>query len=368
MLQQPVKQPFEDDIIVVVIGIMRKTKRISEIQWQIFDILPCLQQKQENSLQGLLKLANSYILYEPGRFHSHPNSLVTLISMASEALYAKKNQKIKESFNSEGAILLQLLLQSFPGFLDNYLEKILSLVIDRYTNTPIQNPFLKVRLLGVVLAALSYNFDQTTAILLRNMASSGITLMRFVLIEIIQLHGCFKHPYDKKVAVLGLAQIFTQTSLHTDISELANHLFEGIILIITAKPPEVTEAKGKLDKLLDKLMDHEMDDLTDSEIMVRGTKLMFGDNNTEATEETEASLAVTQLMSPLNTLDEIAFFKDLLHGLQQRNPNGIKAIIAALSEDRRKDLMEIVRSQRVKINDFPGDNTVVRKIVKARHR
>lgn len=369
VLKMPTKQAYEDDIIVVLVGIMRKTKRVSGVLWQIFEALPFLQQKQGNSLQGVLKLLNYYIFYDAGHFQEHSDHLYLLVSMASEALYSTKSGKIKESLNSEGALLFQLILQSLPGYLDTSLEKILTLVVRRYTDPPVQNHFLKVRLLEVLLTSFSYNFALTCNILLKDLNNSGVPFLRFIMIELIQNRMFFKHPYDKKVAVLGLSQIFIQNSLPSDISELGNHLFEALISIISLRVHEVSEPQGRLNKLLDKLLDHDMDDLTDSEIMVKGTKLMFGDHGSgESTEETEASLTVTQLISPMSSFDEIAYFKEVLSGLNTRNPTAIKATISALNADRQQELIEIVMSQRVKLADFPGENTVVRKIVKAKHR
>ena len=169
--------------------------------------------------------------------------------------------------------------------------------------------------------------------------------------------------------VLGLSQVFLQPNLPTDVAELGNHIFETIILVLSVKNTDLAQPRGKLDKLLDKLMDNEVDDLTDTEIMVKGTKLLFSDNNfTDSTEETEASIIVTQLISPLSDYDEIAYFKNLLNDLHQRKPNATKATVSALSPERRQDLMSIVMSQKVKLNESSGDNTVIRKIVKAKHK
>ena len=332
-------------------------------------IIPYLQQKQENSLQNLLKLVNSFIIYGQSELQQDSNKIITLISAASDALYSKKNNQIKESLNSEGCLLFQLLLHSFQGYFDNYLEKILSIVISRYSSPDVQHLFFKVRLLEIILAAFSYNFQLASSILLKSSTESGISYLRYILIEIINNYYGFKNPYDKKVAVIGLCQIFLQTSLPADVSELGNHIFETVILILSLGYNENTNSYGKISKIVDKLIEHDIDNLTDSEIMVKGTKLLFGEKGfQENNEDTEATVMVTQLMSPMNECDEIAYFKDILNGLNTKNPAGIKATIAALNENRKKDLMNLVMSQRIKIVDLPGDNTVVRKIVKAKHK
>jgi hypothetical protein len=368
MLNNPKKLSFEDEIIIVILGIIRKTNTISETQWQIFQILPYLQSKQENSLQSLLKLINLIVIHGKGHLQDSPDKLSSLVSIALQALYSKKSGQIKESYNSEGALLLQLLLSSFTGFLDKYLEKILFDVVSRYINPPIHNLFLKIRLLGVILVAFSYNFSLTVNILSKTVTSNNITYLRYVLIEIIQNYSGFKHPYDRRVAVLGLCQVFLQPSLVAEVSELGTHLFEAVILILSLKPEEDEQPNKKIESFLEKLMDSELDDMTDSEIMIKGTKLLYSNpNSNQSSEETEASLTVTQLVSPLTKLDEIAFFKEVLNRLQANNPQGMRSTVSSLSEDRKKNLMDIIMSQKVKILDYPGDNTVIRKIVKAKH-
>ena len=112
LLKSSARQDFEDEIIIVIIGIIRKTKKITEMQWQLFEILQYIQQKQEGRLNHLLKLVNLYILYAKSYFQDHPDKLGTLVIMASQALVSKKGEQIRESCNSEGALLLQLLLHS----------------------------------------------------------------------------------------------------------------------------------------------------------------------------------------------------------------------------------------------------------------
>jgi hypothetical protein len=75
--------------------------------------------------------------------------------------------------------------------------------IERYSRE-IKADFLRVRLLGVILAALSANTEQTV-IILNTMEGNGHTpFFSLFFDEVKRMVSCFTEDHDKKLAVLGL--------------------------------------------------------------------------------------------------------------------------------------------------------------------
>lgn len=374
---------FEDDIVIVIMSIMRQNQKISLLEWEVFNIIPELSLKQQGCLQNLLKLINSYISYGHDYMLSNPNILFTdfiysdisdvsiksssLVELAARALYSKKSNEIKEAYNAEGAILLQLLLASFPNCFDNTLPVILSSIFARYKNPPIKENFFKTRLLCIVLQGFVYNFSLTTSLLSREIYAPNISYLRFVILEILTNYSCFKHNCDKKLIILGLSQILVQTQLSQDIANLISNIFEMLIIILSTQIIDEPANKSNVNKLLKKILQEDLYDLDDSEIMVKGTRLMYSDPNSTSLDENQASISCTQLLTSLKDFDEISHFKHILHTLNISNPTRIKSLIGSLSDSRKKQLTDIVASTTITF-DHSSQAKAVRKIVKAKRK
>lgn len=367
LLQFPEKLVFEDDIIVVILTAIKKTKKISAIQWEILSILPSYQSKQEDSLQGLLKLIGAYITYGKATIQDSPAILDALVQMAFKALYSKKSGQIRENNCSEGTVLLQLLLSSLPGCMDKYLPEVLSKCALRYSDPPISFTFLKIRLLQCFLAAFAYNFLETCKILQSSLHETGITYLRYFVLEIIKNHAGFKYEYDRKIAMIGFGYLLTNMNLNQEVQELAGYVFEILIGILASKPPQDTLKQNKLNMLVDKIMHDDIDSLADSEIIVKGTKYLMNEGNHQSSEESEAMMTVVQIMAIFNEYDEYNAFKGVLNYLNQNFAEWTKARIQTLTEAKTKELISVISSQKVKLN-IPGNSSAVRKIAKPRYR
>ena len=371
-LQNPNTINFEDDIVMVILNLIRKTQTISEVQWQVFDVLKNLQDKQKGCLGILFRLVNLYVVYGREQLQDNPARLGLLVEMAEKALYAKPKQVYKESCNSDGAVLLQLLLYNFPGFMDNFLEKILSDTLIRYTQG-VDNGFLKVRLLGVVEAAFTNNVVLTMQILSRSTNSQGVSFLRYALLEIIQNSYLVVHSYDKRVAVYGLCELIAQQDLPGDVSEILNSVFEATILILSCKTDSAQEGKNKtkIDALIDELIENESDEeMLDSEIMVKGTRMGYGKDQVFSgrNEETESNITLSQLKSPIVEMDEYEHFRKVMNNSLQTTPQVTSALVEGLSQERKQQLVEILKSKRISFENVPGENSTVRRIVKPKSR
>jgi hypothetical protein len=107
--------------------------------------------------------------------------------------------------NSEGALLIQIILQIFKGSsaLNDIIDKVLDRVTERLKNDgqPMTNKLLKKHLLNVFVASLYYNPVAT----MNYLKIKGI--LKDVLIEIFKLKADFREAYEQKCFVLGLTSI-----------------------------------------------------------------------------------------------------------------------------------------------------------------
>eukprot|EP00358_Blepharisma_japonicum_P001875 CAMPEP_0202954284 /NCGR_PEP_ID=MMETSP1395-20130829/50689_1 /ASSEMBLY_ACC=CAM_ASM_000871 /TAXON_ID=5961 /ORGANISM="Blepharisma japonicum, Strain Stock R1072" /LENGTH=136 /DNA_ID=CAMNT_0049669719 /DNA_START=1807 /DNA_END=2214 /DNA_ORIENTATION=- len=129
------------------------------------------------------------------------------------------------------------------------------------------------------------------------------------------------------------------------------------------------EKTKAMDALIDQLFKSDEEDDFDNEIIVKGTKLLYGESGAEAlskTEENEANLLLSQINTPIQLIDEYEYFRGTLATIKSKNQENVKRLFSGLSPQRREQLLEIMQSQRVQVNDLPGENTIVRKIVKAK--
>ncbi|CAG9332132.1 unnamed protein product [Blepharisma stoltei] len=371
-LQIPHQITFVDDIINVVVCIMKKTKNVTDIEWEIFSKLPEIQASQDNSLQCLFKLLNLYLMYGKDHLQEFPQKLAVVLDMAGKAMFATYKGKTRESVNSEGAILYQLALYNYAGYIDHQLNQIFSNAIVRYLQGTTQS-FFKVRLLGIILAGFTYNTNLACSILSQQSTDTGITYLRFVLLQIINNSTLFVHSYDKRVAVIGLCSIISLSELPNDIAESISQIFEALIVILSQKMEDKgsKEKTKAMDALIEQLFKSDEEDDFDNEIIVKGTKLLYGESGADAlskTEENEANLLLSQINTPIQIIDEYEYFRGTLATIKSKNQENVKRLFAGLSPQRREQLLEIMQSQRVQVNDLPGENTIVRKIVKAKHR
>lgn len=367
LLQYPEKLVFEEDILLAILAIITKQKKISSIQWEILSILPFYQSKQEDSLQGLLKLISSYILYGKNYIQDNPAIIEILCSMGLKALYSRKSGMIKENLCSEGATLIQLLLTSFPGYFDSFITEILNKVFVRYSDPPIFYHFFKIRLLQVFLAAFAYNFGLCAKILQESRNEQNITIFRYVIFEISQNHHGFKYEYDRKIAMIGFGHLLNNVNLNAEVEELAGIAFEVLILIMANKTPQDSLQSKKLNILLDKIMAEDIDSLTDPEIIVKGTRLMMSENANQSSEESESMINLVQVMTVFNDYDEYTAFRSTLQYLDQNFTSWIRRRISLLTETRKSDLIHIVSCKKIK-STVPGSTSAVRKIVKPKFR
>lgn len=88
---------------------MKKSKRVSPSLRKIFPFLPQFQMKYKGIFGHLLQAVNYYIIYGKDLFENSKENLSLLFEMANMSLF-KKDPPIMLSYNTEGAMLLHIVL------------------------------------------------------------------------------------------------------------------------------------------------------------------------------------------------------------------------------------------------------------------
>ena len=81
-------------------------------------------------------------------------------------------------------------------------------------------------------------------------------------------------------------------------------------------------------------------------------------------EEMEASLGLTQYLSPLDNFDDYDYFRTLVQSFRKQD---LATLVQALNRPQMEQLTNILQSKRVAIGGNP-ENTDVRRTVKAKSR
>lgn len=376
-IENPQNISFEDDIILVQVSMMKRTRRVTEIGWKIFDNLYKIQEKNSNRFNQIFSALNCYLVFGKDELMRNQNRLGLLVEMCGKCLNCADKDKINEAQCSEGAIIYQLMLQTLPGALDGLLDPILSKTLTRYM-LGVRQGFFKVRLIGVVLSAFIYNTALTTSILSAGMINNSNSYLQYVINELINITSEFVHTYDKKVAVLGLIYLLRLDTIPQQILPLISQLFMSILRILTATKPTADidmRPKDPMDDLIDSLIkdDDSDEELSDLDLSIQGTNLLelargkFLGGKLQ-NEEYEANLALSSVTSPLQEVDELEQFRSFMKQLNTTNPSALGILVGPLDSVQREVLAGLLKSHRVNLNSNTGEQSAVRRIVKAKSK
>ena len=341
-IKTPKDIEFDDDIILFEVAVMRKCKAVTQIGWSVFPHLPMVQDKYDNTFVQLFQILNCYIYYGTDVIRSNPASLMTICEMCGKCLFAVYKNKINEATNAEAALIYQQILYTFKGEINDVLPSILAFAILKLT-TPIKNDFFKARILGIILAGFSYDCESTYQILSTSSTPTGQTYFEYIFSEITANTRIFRHPYDKKVAVTGLSSFFSNLALANTypivfqlLIDILGNTYKDVLPVI----PDIDEGSKN------------------SKISMKDPLRNFN------SEEMEASLGLTQYLSPLDNFDDYDYFRTLVQSFRKQD---LATLVQALNRPQMEQLTNILQSKRVAIGGNP-ENTDVRRTVKAKSR
>lgn len=336
-IEDPKSIEFDDDIILFEVSVMRRCEIVTEIGWNIFSQLGKVQEKYDNTFVQLFQILNCYIVYGKQVLVNNMEMLKNICEMCGKCLFAVFKSKINEATNAEGALIFHQILFTFLGLIDELVPTILGYAVLKLS-TIIRQDFFKARILGIILAAFSYNYELTSKILNSSYLPSGDSYMKFILKEIMTNTHIFKHPYDKKVAIKGLINFF----LHAEPQDKLI-IFQILIEVLSTNWKDVVSlAQGF------KIDGKDVD-----------LKENFKDFNSE---ELEANLALSTFIHPLVEFDEFGVFREMVKEFRAED---LDKVIKSLNKIQVEKLMNVLKSKRVQIGNT-AEQTDVRRVVKAK--
>ena len=205
-IRSPKDIEFDDDILLFEVSLMRKCQTVTQAGWTLFSQLKLVQEKYEGTFLQLFPILNCYLYYGKDMFASQPEYLKSVADMCGKCIFAVFKSKVNEAANSEGALIYQQILHTFPKAVDALLESIFSFTLMRLMSQVSHN-FFRVRLLGVILSGFAYDACKTVGILSSSATPENESYLVFALRLIFQSAHLFTHTYDRKGAALGLLHL-----------------------------------------------------------------------------------------------------------------------------------------------------------------
>mmetsp|Transcript_20231 Transcript_20231/g.37731 ORF Transcript_20231/g.37731 Transcript_20231/m.37731 type:complete len:1027 (-) Transcript_20231:5-3085(-) len=334
---------FEEDLVLLLHILITKRQAVSQVCWDAFLYLPDVQSKFKDVFFQMFELLNAYIHYGRHKLIDSPDYVELLVHMCETCLFSSYSYKSNESMASEGAVMMQLMLQELPGAMDAVLERVIEKCMDRYSRT-IVHEFFRVRLLGVILSAFVYNAHLTQQILARRSIGEA-SWLSFMLLQIVTYRSHFNHRYDRKLAVLGLCTLISHPILENDVVIRLPTLFETIVAVcsMSIRKPKTTQ---------------------DMDIDIEISRKKKKKKTQRVKEQQEANYKMSSMITQVNDFDELEFFKQMLKTISN-SPAGLKLLVANMKPELLEDLELLVKSKTVTTNVLGG--SVVRKVIKAKH-
>ena len=356
-MKNPMECDFEDDIILAISSIIKKSKSISEVEITLVQTFPQVAVKYEDGLGHMFLCLSYFMQYGKEVLLTKPEIVNLICEMALKTLFARPKQRHNEAVMGEGALLLQQALLTFPGILDGSLETILKTCVSRLA-TEIKRQFFYARLLGVFLAAFNYNVQQSAAILSALPTMSGETALTVVINQINANIPQFIQPHDKKLAVVGICTLITMEPMSQEIANNLQMLFKALIKILNVKA-EVNPASFSqgadpqrqtiMNFLMDELSENDLEGFNQTQLESLSHEIMGNMPNEDKKEENESNQAVKQFITPLAFFDEFDHFRTVINGISQRSQAALAQLVGFLDPDEQKLLVEFLQTRRVPI-------------------
>jgi hypothetical protein len=341
-IRDPEAITYDEDLVLLVHTLITKRKAVSQVCWEVFAFLPGVQAKNRSVFFQMFELLNAYICYGKDTFSSSPGYIEQLVHMCENCLFANYNSRANEAMSSEGAIILQLMLQGLPRALDSCLERVLEKCFEKYSRT-IVNEFFRVRLLGVILSAFIYD-AQLTQQLMAARTIGDSSWLKFALSQIATYRSHFTARYDRKLAVIGLCTLISHPMLESDVVNMLSLLFETVVSICSLSINK-KQASQDMDLVV--------------EISLKKKKQA----KRKLKKLQDADARQSQLLTQMNSIDELEFFKQMLKSIANSS-SGLKYLVGGMQPEMLKVLEQLVQSKTVALQG----QEAVRKVIRAKRQ
>eukprot|EP00826_Nyctotherus_ovalis_P011672 TRINITY_DN13038_c0_g2_i1.p1 TRINITY_DN13038_c0_g2~~TRINITY_DN13038_c0_g2_i1.p1 ORF type:complete len:250 (+),score=44.64 TRINITY_DN13038_c0_g2_i1:46-795(+) len=208
-------------MMVVMTSLISWRREISEEMARLFPYLINIFNKYESTLGTLLPALNSYIHYGKNFMQSDIKNIICIIDMASKALFNTKEVVVVN--NTEGALLVQVLLQSIGGaVLSPYIPAMVGNAINRLNQQPLTS-YLTIELYNIILCAISNNAQAT----LQGMHS--VEIAEKVFGSLLEVSKEYNNAYDIKVLVVGLSTLLAQPTFPPYLNNLQLAMLQIVV-------------------------------------------------------------------------------------------------------------------------------------------
>lgn len=323
-LKSPKRLYFEDRILQFEVTLMKKCVEISAAAWNIIEILPHLQAKNNYSISHLFSFINTVIHLGKNEILNHSNHLLTILERC-EVCFLNSTSQFEFS---QACLLYQQVILAFKSRLSSNFSLLILMVSQKLSEN--NKKYFNSKLFSLVFACAVADVEVTVNCL------AGIYQEGFIeFVKVFYHHAdCVTCNYDLKLAVLGLCEFLKYSR--------AVEAFKVVVYLLAPQRRGLIEPdKGEFT------------------VKVK-TKNFSGFEK----EENELAVVVSTMFNDLTGFDEYQGFKDLLQGLQNAAQDEFQRLVQSLDKEQVEDLTEIIRSKRVLVGNGFTTLTEVRKIVK----
>ena len=236
----PKEIDFDDDIIQIIAALINSRGEISENMKKLFPCLVNFFEKYDKMFGSLFQTLNSYIYYGKTNFIANKECIEYIIKLCFDSLFSTK--EVIQLNNTEGAIMLQILLQTLGnGLLDSYIPGILENVLKRL-DAPPSADYLSRELYNTILCCICNN-PQIALIKIEELKCTEPLFLR-----IFNESFRYKESYDIKVMVIGLSSIINQLKLPPFLLTCQARILSCIINVLETQTKNETKVLLKADK------------------------------------------------------------------------------------------------------------------------
>lgn len=340
------KLNFEDSICVALGYLIQRSKTITAMDWKLFEAFPVVQSMSGGALGSLFFVLNQFILYSAEGLQKEPQRAVQLFRMGLEGLGASKGERINEEEGAQAALLLHVLLSTYPGaFYDQY-PLLFRQLFERYSLAAKQ--YFKVKIAETVICAFAANPTYTASVLSQLPDVANLPCLHAALRLILEGLQWFKFAYDRRLAVIGLGSWLTSENLPADMqSALPDYFLHVVRLLMEASQEKPKKRHKKRSK-------------DTSSLVVKGTSVHIKLSSSESTEEKRLQISIKTLSTPIKDINESTYLRETLDKVRLANPTMFNLLIGRLNPEQRTGLVTALQACRVEGTEG------LRKIVKTK--
>lgn len=337
---------FDDDIIHVITLLIEHRKGISEVTKLAFPDLAYVFNKYQMTLSILLPVLNAYVHYGKEFIASSKECLETFMRFALESLCSKMDPI--EQHNAEGAIFFQIILQNIDHtVLAPYIPEIVERFLKRLNEEPSAD-YLSREILNALLCSVCNSIKLT----LNKLQDLGVTEKVFEML--FEGVPSYEGAYDIKVLVVGLATLLAEPELPPCLDSARLKMLEAALNVLAKQANISEDAKDA---------EMEEDKEAEEESYCGSVDNDVPENSLEAINK-----VLEKVKGPLQSVDEYTFFGRGIRQIYATNPEGIKQLVAQLSETQQKRLREVLGSRRITVKTDNEESTVARRIVRVKKK